>query len=62
MYVNVFFVVRCLYSTVSLTLVRKQPFIRIIYYYYWSHSGVHWRWYDEHYLAILFLTKQWPIL
>ena len=30
MYVNVFFVIRCLYSTVSLTLVREQHFIRII--------------------------------
>ena len=30
MYVNVFFVIRCLYSAVSLTLVREQRFIRII--------------------------------
>ena len=30
MYVNVVFVVRCLYSAVSLTLVREQRFIRII--------------------------------
>ena len=34
MYVNVVFVIRCLYSAVSLTLVREQRFIRIIYYYY----------------------------
>ena len=33
MYVNVVFVIRCLYSTVSLTLVREQCFTRIIYYY-----------------------------
>ena len=30
MYVNVFFVIRCLYSAVSLTLVKEQRFIRII--------------------------------
>ena len=35
MYVNVVFVVRCLYSTVSLTLV-KQLFIKNIYYYYYN--------------------------
>ena len=29
-YVNVIFVIRCLYSAVSLTLVREQRFIRII--------------------------------
>ena len=29
------FVIRCLYSTVSLTLVREQSFIRISYYYYY---------------------------
>ena len=34
MYVNVVFVLRCLYSTVSLTPVKEQHFIRIIYYYY----------------------------
>ena len=33
MYVNVFFVIRCLYSAVSLTLVREQRFIRVTYYY-----------------------------
>ena len=32
MYVSVVFVRRCLYSAVSLTLVREQRFIRIIYY------------------------------
>ena len=32
MYVSVVFVIRCLYSAVSLTLVREQPFIKIIYY------------------------------
>ena len=36
MYVNVVFVIRCLYSTVSLTLNKEQRFIRIIYYYYTS--------------------------
>ena len=36
MYINVVFVIRCLYSTVSLTLVREQHFIRIIYYYYYA--------------------------
>ena len=29
MYVNVVFVIRCLYSAVSLTLVKEQRFIRI---------------------------------
>ena len=33
MYVNVVFVIRCLYSAVSLTLVKEQRFIRTIYYY-----------------------------
>ena len=33
MYVNVVFVIRRLYSAVSLTLVREQRFIIIIYYY-----------------------------
>ena len=31
MYVNVVFVIRCLYSAVSLTLVKEQHFIRFIY-------------------------------
>ena len=31
MYVSVVFVIRCLYNAVSLTLVREQRFIRIIY-------------------------------
>ena len=38
MSVNVVFVIRCLYSAVSLTLVKEQRFIRIIYdddYYYY---------------------------
>ena len=35
MYVNVVFVIGCLYSAVSLTLVKEQRFIRIIYYYYY---------------------------
>ena len=30
MYVNVVFVIRCLYSAVSLTLVKEQSYIRII--------------------------------
>ena len=30
MYVNVVFVIRCLYSAVSLTLVKEYRFIRII--------------------------------
>ena len=34
MYVYVGFVIRCLYSAVSLTLVREQRLIRIINYYY----------------------------
>ena len=33
MYANVVFVIRCLYSAVSLTLVKEYRFIRIIYYY-----------------------------
>ena len=33
MYVVVVFVMRCLYSAMSLTLVTEQRFIRIIYYY-----------------------------
>ena len=36
MYVNVVFVISCLYSAVSLTLVREQRFVRIIYYYYYG--------------------------
>ena len=32
MYVSEVFVIRRLYSAVSLTLVREQPFIKIIYY------------------------------
>ena len=31
MYVNVVFVTRCLYSTVSLTPVREQCFIRLFF-------------------------------
>ena len=38
MYVSVVFVIRCLYSAVSLTLVREQLFIRINYYYYYYYS------------------------
>ena len=38
MYVNVFFVMSCLCNTVSLTLVREQRFIRIIYYDYYYES------------------------
>ena len=34
MQINVVFVIRCLYSAVSLTLVKEQRFIRIIYNYY----------------------------
>ena len=34
MYVNVVFVIRCLYNAVNLTLVKEYRFIRIIYYYY----------------------------
>ena len=34
MYVNVFFIMSCLYSAVSLTLVREWRFTRIIYYCY----------------------------
>ena len=39
MYVNVVFVIRCLYSAVSLTLVREQRFILIINYYHYILSG-----------------------
>ena len=39
MYVNVAFVITCLYSAVSLTLVREQRFIRIIYYNYYEDSS-----------------------
>ena len=35
MYAKVVFVIRCLYSAVSLTLVKEQHFIKIIYYYYY---------------------------
>ena len=38
MYANVFFVIRCLYSAVSLTLVREQRFIGMYYYYYYYQS------------------------
>ena len=39
-YVNVVFVMSCLYSAVCLILVREQRFIRIIiiYYYYYKHT------------------------
>ena len=33
MYVNVVFVIRYLYSAVSLTLVKEEHFIRIYYYF-----------------------------
>ena len=33
MFANVVFVINCLYSAVSLTLVREQRFIIMIYYY-----------------------------
>ena len=39
MYVDVVFVISCLYSAVSLTLVREQRFIRIIYYYAYVSKG-----------------------
>ena len=35
MYVNVVFVIRWLYSAVSLTLAREQRFTRNYYYYYY---------------------------
>ena len=35
MYVSVVFVIRCLFSAMSLTLVREQRYIRIIYYYHY---------------------------
>ena len=34
-YVNVVFVIRCLYGAVSLTLVKEQRFIRMNYYHYY---------------------------
>ena len=34
MYVNVVFAIRCLYSTVTLTLVTEQHFTIMIFYYY----------------------------
>ena len=45
MYVTVVFVIRCLYTAVTLTLVKEQRFIRIIYHYlfiiisFWSPQG-----------------------
>ena len=36
LYVNVVFVIRCIYSAVSLTLIKELRFIRIIYYYYYK--------------------------
>ena len=33
----VVFVIGCLYSTMSLTMVKEQRFIRIIYYYYYHY-------------------------
>ena len=38
LYVNVVFVIRCIYSAVSLTLIKELRFIRIIYYYYYYKS------------------------
>ena len=48
MYVNVFFVIRCLYSAVSLTLVKEQRFIIIIiiiiiYAILWNRT---WSWHQ----------------
>ena len=40
MYVNVVFVMRCLYSAVSLTLVREQHLIRIIIIYYYINNNI----------------------
>ena len=40
MYVCVVFVVRSLYSAVSLTLVREQRFIRMIYYHWLENSAL----------------------
>ena len=40
MYVNVVFVMQCLYSAVSLTLVKEQRFVRISYYYYYYYHTV----------------------
>ena len=39
MNVNVIVVIRCLYSAVSLTLVKEQRFIRIIYYHYYYYNA-----------------------
>ena len=40
MYVNVVFVIRCLYSAVSLTLAKEQRFTRIIYDYYYYYLSI----------------------
>ena len=45
--VSVVFVIKCLYSTVSLTLVREKHFIRIIYYYYHYSSGSQQTWVNK---------------
>ncbi len=54
MYVNVVFVIRCLYSAVSLTLVKEQRFIRIILLLLVSGS-CHLLFFSESWLAHLFL-------
>ena len=37
MYVSVVFVIRCLYSALSLILVRGQRFVRMIDYFYYCY-------------------------
>ena len=47
MYVSVVFVIRCLYSAVSLTLIREQRFIRsiiIIINYVQQRGEQRWQW------------------
>ena len=55
MYINVVFVIRCLYSTVSLTLVREQHSIRIIYYYYYYARYPTWQTQDTWFSLISWL-------
>ena len=51
MYVNVVFVIRCLYGAMNLILVKEQRLISIIYYY-------HYYYYYYYYYYMLLASKK----